>query len=212
MTKIKLPDDFDPSAFKKVLESPEFRDAVQAFRGTLYIQDGKWWTGERQLSGGDVLYLVKVGRIERIYVLAGNYQQMQFYLRKMEIDPKRAVYLRELRQLRGLHQPTVIVCGTANERRDYAEILDWLRRRDAAVYWYQLDEEQPNISDRDKEKKRLMAEAMAIGEEGGKPAADAWVSKLTPLEEELFREAISDVFQSLREKIGWMFDPDEEQL
>lgn len=112
------------------------RHLEQAFRGELYVQDGKWWTGERQLSLGDVVYLIKVGRIERVYFLAGNCAQMQFYLRELEIDPKRAIHLRESRQLRGLHQPTVIVCGTANERRDYVEVLDWLRRRDAAVYWH----------------------------------------------------------------------------
>lgn len=112
------------------------RHLEQAFRGELYVRDGKWWTGKRQLLLADVLYLVNVGRVELVFFLAGNYGQMRFYLREMEVDQKRAKYITESRQLRGAYQPTVIVCGTANERRDYYDILEWLRRRDAAVYWY----------------------------------------------------------------------------
>lgn len=130
-------EDVEFSCRYKIVKKTLSSGRVVDMRG-VYIQDGKWWTqaGERQLLLADVLYLVKAGRIERIFFLAGTDAQMQHYVRKLEVDPGKAVYLGDPRRLRGLHQPTVVICGTAYERRDYYDILGWLRERVAAVYWH----------------------------------------------------------------------------
>lgn len=58
-----------------------------------------------------------------IYVIAGNYQEYEYWLHKNGIGYKRATYVYGPRILRGVRNHNFVLYGTYYEREDIDEIL-----------------------------------------------------------------------------------------
>lgn len=71
----------------------------------------RWWE----------LRLVDVSKNEeRVYIIAENYYQAKYYMEKLGINFRS--YIDISRQLRGLHNVKILLCGRYWARKDWLEI------------------------------------------------------------------------------------------
>jgi hypothetical protein len=71
--------------------------------------------------------------MERIYVLAGNYEEFRTYLQHNNLSPKDAVYIDSRLRLLGTENPKVFKVGTWYTRDDRYWIEEEIRLRTRAA-------------------------------------------------------------------------------
>lgn len=72
----------------------------------------------------------EIGR-DKKYILTGNYQQYENYLREFKKSPMKSVYISDPKVIYGIARPNVIRYGTWYLRRDIDEIEEIL-----SICWF----------------------------------------------------------------------------
>lgn len=106
-----------------------------------FINKGQWWRRldgqERPLSRSGVVAGINNSILpSTAFIVAGNYQQSRYYLKKFGIYPSKCKYLIDLNKLRGYRTATLIMAGTYYENKAYRDLHRCAEAFDVVTYWW----------------------------------------------------------------------------